>query len=248
MEKQTATNKRIAKNTIALYIRMFLLLLIGLYTSRATLEIFGVEDFGIYNLVGGIITMAVFIRSSMTLSVERFLAYAIGLDDRKHLENVFSMSINIHILIAVLIILLGETIGLWFVNTQLIIPVEKMTVANIIYQASIVSFVLNIIATPYNSIVIAHEHMGFYSLVTVLQGVMKLLFVIALPFIEENRLGTYAILMTTPSLLFFHHELCLFAEYIFQKANTTIFGQRNYSAKWHHLQAIAPLAIWPPQW
>ena len=203
MEKQTATNKRIAKNTIALYIRMFLLLLIGLYTSRATLEIFGVEDFGIYNLVGGIITMAVFIRSSMTLSVERFLAYAIGLDDRKHLENVFSMSINIHILIAVLIILLGETIGLWFVNTQLIIPVEKMTVANIIYQASIVSFVLNIIATPYNSIVIAHEHMGFYSLVTVLQGVMKLLFVIALPFIEENRLGTYAILMTTPSLLFF---------------------------------------------
>ena len=211
MEKQSATNRRIARNTFALYIRMFLLLLIGLYTSRATLAIFGVEDFGIYNLVGGIITMAVFIRSSMTLSVERFLAYAIGLNDRKHLEEVFSMSINIHILLSVIIIILGETIGLWFVNTQLIIPAEKMDVANIIYQASIVSFVLNIVATPYNSIVIAHERMGFFSLVSVLQGILKLLFVLALPYIEENRLGTYAILMTIPSLLFFimNYIFCL---------------------------------------
>lgn len=200
---KTTKDKRIARNTIALYIRMFLLLLIGLYTSRATLAIFGVEDFGIYNLVGGIITMAVFLRSSMTLSVERFLAYAIGLNDKKQLEEVFSMSVNIHILLAFIIILLGETVGLWFVNTQLIIPAEKIAVANIIYQASIVSFVLNIIATPYNSIVIAHEHMGFFSLVTVLQGVLKLLFVLALPFIEENRLGTYAILMTVPSIMFF---------------------------------------------
>jgi O-antigen/teichoic acid export membrane protein len=223
METQAATNKRIAKNTIALYIRMFLLLLIGLYTSRATLAIFGVEDFGIYNLVGGIISMTIFIRSAMILSVERFLAYAIGLNDKKHLEEVFSMSINIHILIAVLIVLLGETIGLWFINTQLIIPDEKMVVANIIYQASIISLVFNVIGTPYNSIVIAHEHMSFFSLVTVLQGVMKLLFVLALPYIQENRLSTYALLMTTPSLLFF------VMNYVFCRQH---FSECNYHYTW----------------
>ena len=203
MENQTATNKRIAKNTIVLYIRMFLLLLIGLYTSRATLAAFGVDDFGLYNLVGGIISMAVFISSSMTLSVERFLAYAIGMKDQKHLSEVFSMSVNIHLLIAAVIILIGETVGLWFVNTQLVIPDDKMQVANIIYQASIITFVFNIIATPYNSNVIAHEHMDFFSLVSILQGLLKLLFVLALPFIGENKLAIYAILMTMPSILYF---------------------------------------------
>ena len=202
-ENQSAKNKRIAKNTLALYVRMLLLLFIGLYTSRATLAIFGVEDFGIYNLIGGIITMTVFISSSMSLSAQRFLAYAIGLNDEKHLKEVFSMSVNTHALIAAIILLLGETVGLWFVNTQLVIPMDKMPAANIIYQASVFSFVLNIIATPYNSIIIAREHMDYYALVSVLQGVLKLVIVWCLPYIEGEKLIIYAILMTIPAMLYF---------------------------------------------
>lgn len=203
MENQSAVNKRIARNTLALYVRMLLLLLIGLYTSRATLAIFGVEDFGIYNLVGGIITMTVFISSAMTLSVERFLAYAIGMNDKRHLSEVFSMSVNIHVIISVLIIIIGETLGLWFINSQLVIPDDKIAVANIIFQASIVTFVFNILATPFNSVVIAYERMDFFSLVSVLQGMLKLLFVLTLPYMGDNRLGIYAVLMTTPSLMYF---------------------------------------------
>lgn len=202
-ENQSTKNKRIAKNTLALYARMLLLLFIGLYTSRATLAIFGVEDFGIYNLIGGIITMTVFISSSMSLSAQRFLAYAIGLNDEKHLKEVFSMSVNTHALIACIILLLGETVGLWFVNTQLVIPLDKMPAANIIYQASVFSFVLNIIATPYNSIIIAREHMDYYALVSVLQGLLKLAIVWCLPYIEGEKLIIYAILMTLPAMLYF---------------------------------------------
>lgn len=223
MENQSAVNKRIARNTLALYVRMFLLLLIGLYTSRATLAIFGVEDFGIYNLVGGIITMTVFLSSAMTLSVERFLAYAIGLNDKKHLMEVFSMSVNIHLIISILIIVFGETLGLWFINTQLVIPESKMAVANVIYQASIATFVFNIIATPYNSVVIAYERMDFFALVSVLQGLLKLGFVLVLPYMGENRLAIYAILMVTPSMLYF------LMNYVFCRVH---FAECQYQRIW----------------
>lgn len=202
-ENQSAKNKRITKNTLALYVRMLLLLFIGLYTSRATLAIFGVEDFGIYNLVGGIITMTVFISSSMSLSAQRFLSYAIGLNDERHLKDVFSMSVNTHVIIALLILLVGETVGLWFINTQLIIPEDKLPAANIIYQASVFSFVLNILATPYNSIIIAHEHMDYFALVSVMQGMLKLVIVWCLPYIDGDKLVIYAILMTLPAILYF---------------------------------------------
>jgi len=202
-ENQSAKNKRIAKNTLALYVRMLFLLFIGLYTSRATLAIFGVEDFGIYNLVGGIITMTVFISSSMSLSAQRFLSYAIGLNDEKHLKEIFSMSVNTHAIIALLILLVGETAGLWFTNTQLVIPEDKMSAANIIYQASVFSFVLNILATPYNSVIIAHEHLDFFALISVLQGAIKLMIVWCLPYIDGDKLTIYAILMTLPAILYF---------------------------------------------
>lgn len=203
MEEQEVKNKRIARNAIILYVRMIFLLLISFYTSRVTLDIFGVEDFGLYNLVGGIITITVFISSSMALSAERFLAYAIGKNDKNRLADIFSMLVTIHLIIAAIILVLGETIGLWFVNTQLVISTEKIMAANVIYQSSIFSFLLTIISTPYNSIIIAHEQMNYFSLVSILQGLLKLIIVLILPFVAFDQLITYTLLMTTPAVLYF---------------------------------------------
>ena len=178
-------NKKIAKNTIALYLRMFVLMLISLYTSRITLEYLGVEDYGIYNLVAGLITVMSFVNNAMALSVNRFLNFSLGKDDIKDTQKIFAMSLNIHILIAIIVILLGETIGLWFVNNKLVIPNDRLFAANIAYQTSIVIFILNIIKVPYNASIIAHENMSMFAYLGILEGISKLLIVYLLPLITE---------------------------------------------------------------
>ena len=238
MESQSKKNKRIAKNSFFLYFRMSLLLFIGLYTSRVTLDVFGVEDFGLYNLVGGIITISVFVSSSMALSAERFLAYAIGLDNSTEIKETFSMSVNIHVIIAAIILILGETIGLWFVNTQLVIPADRVLAANIIYQTSVISFIISIVATPYNSIIIANEQMNFFALVSILQAVLKLLFVIFLPFVNYDKLVVYSLLMMLPAVLYFcmnyffsttHYKECRFQWYWSKRRFYKMFSFAGYS-------------------
>ena len=163
----------------------------------------GVNDFGIYNLVGGFIFVANFISNSMALSVDRFLAYNLGLGNQEKTREVFSMAVNIHIFIAIIIFVLAETIGLWIVNNTLVIPADRMLAANVIYQSSIISFILFIVTTPYNSDVIANERMGYFALVGILQGVLKLVAAIILPFLSGDRLIIYALLMIVPSVLYF---------------------------------------------
>lgn len=203
MNNNREKTKIIAKNTFALYVRLFVLLVIGLYTSRVTLEILGVTDFGIYNLVGGIVFISNFICNSMALAIDRYLAYNLGLNDKKKAQEVFCMSINIHIGISLLILILAETIGLWFINTQLIIPANRIEAANVIYQTSILSFILFIITIPYNSDVIANEKMDFYALVGIIQGILKLAAAVILPYIAYDQLKTYSLLMTIPSIIYF---------------------------------------------
>lgn len=202
-ENQEVKDKRIVKNSLYLYVRLLVVIVIGLYTSRVTLNILGVEDYGIYNLVAGIIVVFSFVSNAMALSISRFLAFSLGSEAPEQTNEVFSMSVNIHILWCFVIVLLGETLGLWFVNSQLEIPDEKMFVTNVIYQTSIVSFVLQIMSVPYNSEVITHECMDYFALTSIIQNIGRLLAAVSLFFINDNKLLIYALLMIIPNALYF---------------------------------------------
>jgi O-antigen/teichoic acid export membrane protein len=191
MEK---ANKRILKNTIMLYIRMGVLILVQLYVSRVILKTLGVEDFGIYNLVGSVVILMQFLNSSLTLSVNRFIAYSLSLDNKEKTRKVFSMSLNIHMLLALVILVLAETIGLWFVNTQLVIPETRMFAANVVYQFSVLSFLGMIIRVPYNAVVIAHEDMNVYAYLSIFEGIGKLGAALLLPYFFYDDLIVYSIL------------------------------------------------------
>lgn len=195
------TNKRIAKNTGMLYIRMLLTMAVTLYTSRIILNILGIKDFGIYNVVGGFVTMFGFLNSAMASATQRFLSFEIGKKNLKQLKNVFSMSLNIHFIIAFIILLFAETIGLWFVNTQLNIPPERVIAAKWVYQFSILVLVVNMVSVPYNAIIIAHERMNVFAAVSIIEVSLKLLIVFMLQWFGFDKLKLYVVLMFGVSLI-----------------------------------------------
>ncbi len=187
-------NKRIAKNTLLLYIRMLLLMLISLYTSRVILNTLGVVDYGIYNVVGGIIVMFSFLSGSLSAASSRFITYDLGRGDIFMMKKTFGNIVAIHILLAMLILILGETIGLWFVMHKLQIPENRMVAALWVYQFSIFSFVLNIVSIPYNAAIIAHEQMTVFAYISIVDAIVKLLIVYLLVVIPYDKLIMYAFL------------------------------------------------------
>lgn len=184
-----------------LYFRMLLTMAVSLYTSRIVLNTLGVEDFGIYNVVGGFVTMFGFLNSAMASATQRFLAFEIGRNDKTQLRNVFSMSVNIHFLIAFLILILAETVGLWFVNTQLTIPPERMVAARWVYHFSILTLMVNMVSVPYNAMIIAHERMNVFAWVSIAEVSLKLLIVFMLVWFGFDKLKFYAVLMFGVALL-----------------------------------------------
>jgi O-antigen/teichoic acid export membrane protein len=174
---------------------------VSLYTSRIVLNTLGVEDFGIYNVVGGVVMMLSFLNSSMSTATQRFLSFEIGKNDYGQLKNVFSMSVNIHAIIAVAIFVLAETIGLWFLNAKLNIPVERMVAANWVYQFSVLSFMVTVLSVPYNATIIAHERMNVYAYVSIVEVVLKLAIVFALVWFGYDKLKMYAILIFCVSVI-----------------------------------------------
>jgi len=196
-----SNNKRIAKNTGMLYFRMLLTTAVSLYTSRVILNTLGVEDFGIYNAVAGFVIMFAFLNSAMASATQRFLAFEIGLVDKLQLRNVFSMSVNIHFLIALIIFIFAETLGLWFVNTQLTIPAERMTAARWVYQFSILMLMVNMVSVPYNAMIIAHERMNVFAWVSIAEVILKLFIVFMLQWFGFDKLKFYAVLMFGVALL-----------------------------------------------
>ncbi len=183
-----------------LYFRMIITMVVSLYTSRIVLSTLGVEDFGIYNVVGGFVIMFGFINNSMAAATQRYLAYEIGKKDIIQLRNVFSMSINIHILIASLIFILAETVGLWFVNSQLTIPIDRMAAARWVYQFSILTLMVNMISVPYNAMIIAHERMNVFAWVSIVEVSLKLLIVFTLLWVDFDKLKFYAVLTFSVAL------------------------------------------------
>ncbi len=190
-----SSNKTIAKNTLFLYFRMMLTMCVGLYTSRLVLETLGVVDYGIYGLVGGIVSMFAFLNSAMSSSTQRYLSFDIGKKDWGKLQKTFNATLNIHIGIAIVIFILAETIGLWFVNYKLDIPAERMYAVNWVYQFSIFTFIINVIQVPYNALLFAREHMSVYAYVSILETVLKLGIVLYLvQATHTDQLILYAIL------------------------------------------------------
>ena len=197
----TPSSSRLMKNTILLYFRMILMMCINLYTSRIVLHTLGVEDYGIYNVVGGVVVMFSFLTDSMTASTQRFLTFELGTGNKQRLHEVFITGIHIHIIISLMIIVLGETIGLWFLNEKMVIPPERMTAAYWCFHLSIFTAVLDVLSYPYISAIIAHEKMKSFAYIAILDAILKLLLVYLRLVFYYVRLILYAILYAGEKLL-----------------------------------------------
>lgn len=187
-------SQRVAKNTLYLFIRMILVLIVGLYTSRIVLQVLGVEDYGIYNVVGSVVVFLNFLKMALTNATYRYLAIEIGKKSGHRLHEVYSMSINIHILLAIIVWIILECVGVWFLNYKLNIPPERMVAANWLFQFSLLSFCISIVQTPYNSNIIAHERMNFYAVVSIIETILKLAIVYLLLISPIDKLISYGVL------------------------------------------------------
>ncbi|MCX9111810.1 hypothetical protein OKS80_02720 [Aeromonas veronii] len=196
-------HSRIVKNSLFLYFRMILTLVVTLYTSRVVLNVLGVEDFGIYNVVGGVVTMMAFLSGAMSSATQRFLSFELGKGDRNQFANVFKMSVNIHILIIFIVVVITETLGLWLINTNLVIPAERIIAANVVFHCAIFSFCCTVISVPYNAAIIAYEKMSAFAYISIVDVFLKLVVVFLLVLHDGDRLQFYALLMTAVSLLTF---------------------------------------------
>ena len=201
MQNQSANNKRIAKNTLLLYVRMLFGMLVSLYTSRVILQTLGVEDYGVYNVVGGVISMFTFLNSAMSSATSRYITFEIGKGNMEQLKKVFSTSLQIHAIIALLIVILGETVGLWFLMNELVIPDGRMDAAMWVYQCSVVTAVVTIMSVPYNADIIAHEKMSAFAYISVLEIILKLAIVYLLVVLPFDKLKVYAVLVLMVGLL-----------------------------------------------
>lgn len=201
MTDASTNNKRVAKNTLFLYFRMILIILVTLYTSRVVLAELGIKDYGIYNVVGGVVAMFSFLNNCMSSATQRFLTFELGRGDMGRLKKVFAASLNIHIAIGIAIVLLAETVGLWFVNHKLVIAPDRMVAANWVYQFSILTFCVNIIQVPYNAVLIAHEKMSVYAYISILEAFFKLGIVYLLVIVPADKLIAYGILVFAVQLI-----------------------------------------------
>ena len=195
MGEAISSNKRIAKNTIFLYLRMFVTMLIGLYTSRVILQVLGVEDYGIYQVVGGVIAFFTFLNSTMAAATQRFLTYELGRGDFERLNKVFCTALNIHILIALFVVIAAEIVGVWFINNKLNIPSDRIFAAQMVFQCSLLTAVLSITQVPYNALIVAHEKLSVYAYLSVISSVLKLLLVLVISIISFDHLILFAFFM-----------------------------------------------------
>lgn len=189
---QEDNNKRIAKNTIYLYVRMLVTMAVSLYTSRVVLQVLGVSDYGLYNVIGGVVASFSMLSSALTVGTQRFLTYAMGEKNEAKLKRTFSVALGLHIFLSIIILILAETVGLWFVYNKMTIPDGRMTAALYVYQFSIVSFLLSLIQVPFQSCIISNERMNMYAYMSIYDVVMKLIIVFIISIIPIDKLILYS--------------------------------------------------------
>lgn len=209
MEDTTQNNKRIAKNTLLLYARMLLLMCVSLYTSRVVLNALGVEDFGIYNVVGGVVAMMGFLNNSLGTATQRFINYAMGKNDEKHLNKIFSVSFICYCIIIFIVIVIAETVGLWFVCNKLIIPEIRKETAFWVYQLSLLTFIMSMLSVPYNAVIVAYEKMSAFAYISIVEGIGKLIIALLITISPIDKLLYYATLMCILSIC----VRCLYVTY-----------------------------------
>lgn len=191
----SSSTKRIAKNTLMLYFRQILIMLVSLYTVRVVLATLGAEDYGIYNVVAGVVVMFGFLSGAMATASQRFFSFELGRGDTEKLKETFSVTISIYLILILIVVALAETVGLWFVNKKLVIPSERMNAARWIYQFSIANFAVTLITAPYMAAIIAHEDMGVYAYASIVEAALKLAVVFLLKVLPYDKLVVYGLLL-----------------------------------------------------
>lgn len=203
-------NKRIAKNTLFLYIRMMITMIISLYTSRVILQVLGIDDYGIYQSVGGIVGFLSFLNSALSTGTSRFITYGLGEGNKEKISKVFTTTLTCHVVLSVIIIIIAETLGYWFLHHKLIIPPERMTAAVWVFHISIISVFFTLTQVPYNACIIAHENMKVFAYVSIIEAVCKLAIVYILLIGQIDKLILYAMLLflLQVSILIFYRIYC----------------------------------------
>lgn len=227
---------------------MLVIVVVSLYTSRVVLQTLGVEDFGIFNVVGGFVAMIAYLRNTFVDATQRFISFTLGQNDEEQLRKVFAMSFSVYLVLAIVVILVSETFGLWFINNKLEINPLRMTAANWVYQCSVISLVISMFSIPYNACIVAHEHMKLYAYISIAEAILKLLIVYFLVVSSFDKLILYSVLYVSISLLLFiwyssycklhfeeckisvHMEKTLFKE-MFSFSSWTMLGSLGFSFK-----------------
>ena len=205
-----SNNQTIAKNTLFLYFRMMFTMIVTLYTSRVILQVLGVDDYGIYQAVGGIVGFLSFINGALSTGTSRFLTFELGTGDLEKLRRTFSTTLTIHIALAILIVLLAETAGIWFLYNEMVIPLDRMDSAVFVYHISILTVVFSLTQVPYNASIIAHERMSIFAYVSIFEVIAKLLIVYLLKMGDFDKLKFYAFLLfvVQVGLIIFYRIYC----------------------------------------
>lgn len=183
-----SNNERVAKNTLVLFSRMFITVLVSLYSSRLILGGLGEVDYGVYNVVGGVVSMFSIVTCSLSIAISRFITFELGTGDKEKLKRIFSTAVVIQIILVIVVFVLVETIGSWFLNNKMTIPYGRMRAASIILQTSLISFMIGLLSVPYSAAIIAHERMNVYAFASVIEVISKLLIAICI----ANNLTAHA--------------------------------------------------------
>ena len=238
MSSQTTdNNKRIAKNTLLLYFRMLLMMFVTLFTSRVVLDKLGVTDYGIYNVVGGVVAMLGFLNSSMSNAVQRYLSFEIGKNNDEGVNRIFNVSLLTHAGIAAFVFIALEIAGVWYLNTHMNIPTDRMDAANWVLQCSIFTTLFTIVQVPYNAIIISKEQMGIYAYISILEVILKLLVVYMLAIGTFDKLKLYSILIMIVTI-------GIMMVYRFYCASKYSEAKFRFVKDWNLLQQIVSFASW----
>ena len=245
-QSHSENSKRIARNTVMLYIRMLVLMLVGLYTSRANLQALGVDDYGIFSVVGGLVSMFHIVSTTFTGAISRFLTIELGRSDKERLQEVFSTSMVIQYIMVGIIVLLAETAGLWFLNAKMVIPVERMAAANWVFQFTLLSFGLDLLIEPYMATIVAHEKMSVFAYFSILQAVGKLIVAWTTFIAPVDRLIWFSGMIVAVSILIrivylvyckSHFEECT-GKF---RYNKRLFGEMTGFAGWNFIGTTAAI-------
>lgn len=233
---QSSNNKRILKNSLFLYVRMIVIMCVNLYVVRLILDLLGVEDYGINNVIYGLVAMFSFLNGTLATSSQRYFSVALAEGSQDKLKKVFSLNVTVFLIFAAIVVVLSETIGLWYVNNKMTMPTERLGAANYIYQLSIIAFVLNLLQVPLNALVIAHEQMKVFAYIGIGEALFKFVIVLAL-LLPTDKLMIYGSTNLLATLLVF------FAYYIFCRRN---FSESKYIPYWNTQEAkdIASFSGW----